>query len=173
MSPAAAIVAVLALSGAAAADSHSAALATELTELLTKSGLDAVAAVDPDSPDRFVAALAFPDVQLLVVDATFPAPAIAMQQVAAKQYRDLYVALQQTAVARDRIFVHDMGANGLRSEGGDVVYESDVRQVIFDGAPGQQKLSDAAYRKRFAEDDERYSRMLSLLIDELKRSTGQ
>jgi hypothetical protein len=167
------LIAVVAFLSAVApgAESRSPALASELTDRLAKAGLDAVAAVDPENPDRFVAALVFPRVQLLVVDASVPVPAVAIQHIAARQYRDAYMALQQSAAAEGRIFVHDMGGDGLRSDGGDVVYESGVRQTVFDGAPRLQKLSEAAYQQRFAETDQRYSRMLALLIEQLKRTT--
>jgi hypothetical protein len=152
-----AILAVLILSttaGAASADdtpSRSTALASELTGLLAAAGLDAVAAADPDNPDRFVAALAAPGVQLLVVDAKAPAPAIVSQRLAARQFRDIYSELQQRDATDGRIFVYDMGADGLKNQGGD------------------QKLSESVYRQRLAETDQRYSRMLALLIDVLKR----
>ena len=57
-------------------------LATELDSLLTARGLDAIAAADLQAPDRFVAALAFPKAQLLVVDAVYPAPALMRQEIA-------------------------------------------------------------------------------------------
>jgi hypothetical protein len=170
-----AILAVLILSttaGAASADdtpSRSTALASELTGLLAAAGLDAVAAADPDNPDRFVAALAAPGVQLLVVDAKAPAPAIVSQRLAARQFRDIYSELQQRDATDGRIFVYDMGADGLKNQGGDVLYESGAVSTIFNGEPGLQKLSESVYRQRLAETDQRYSRMLALLIDVLKR----
>jgi hypothetical protein len=150
------------------APSRSAALASELTGLLTTAGLDAVAVADPDSPDRFVAALAVPGVQLLVVDAKAAAPAVVTQRLAAKQYRDVYIDLQQRDATDGRIFVYDMGADGLKSQGGDVLYESGAVTAIFNGEPSLQKLSESAYRQRLAEVDQRYSRMLALLIAVLK-----
>jgi hypothetical protein len=162
--------------GAGASDDAAAvrspALASELTGLLAAAGLDAVAAADPDNPDRFVAALAVPKVQLLVVDARAPAPETTARRIAARQYRDVYTELQQREATEGRIFVYDMGANGLQREGGDVLYESGTVQTVFNGEPASQKLSDSTYRQRVADTDQRYSRMLNVLIDALKRSPG-
>ena len=50
----------------------------------------------------------------------------------------------------------------------DVMYERVVNQTIFDGNPAKQKLSQAAYAEKFAAADANYSRLLDLLIAELK-----
>ncbi len=57
----------------AAADSASAPLAAQLTAAMTSHKLDAIAARDPQAPDRYIAALVFPGSQLLVVAAPYPA----------------------------------------------------------------------------------------------------
>jgi hypothetical protein len=163
--------------GAIAADEtpapRSAALASALNGLMSTAGVDAMAAADPEHPDRFVAALAVPGVQLLVVDAKSPAPAVVTQRIAARQFRDVYTELQRQEARQDRVFVYDIGADGLSSKGGDVLYASGEVQTIFNGEPAAQKLTESTYRQRLAESDERYSRMLSLLIDALKRPPSQ
>lgn len=153
--------------------SRSAALASELNGLMSTAGLDAMAAADPEHSERFVAALAVPGVQLLVVDAKSPTPAVVTQRIAARQFRDVYTELQRQEARQDRIFIYDLGADGLSREGGDVLYASGQVQTIFNGEPASQKLSDSTYRQRLSESDERYSRMLSLLIDALKRAASQ
>jgi hypothetical protein len=47
--------------------SHSATIAAELAKALSEQRLDAIAAQDPDEPDRFIAALFLADSQLLPV----------------------------------------------------------------------------------------------------------
>jgi hypothetical protein len=69
-----------------AAELRSSALAKQLVTLMAERGLGTVAARDPDAPDRFVAAMAFPDVQLLVVAARYPVPTLVQDQLAAKRF---------------------------------------------------------------------------------------
>jgi hypothetical protein len=155
---------------------RSTARAQELTRLLTQRGLDAVATVDPEAPDRFVAALAFPKVQLLVVSAKYPAPELMQQQIAAKEYREAYMALQQSGAADGKVFLQDLGADGLggvEGDGVDVLYENVVNQLVFDGMPEKHKLTKLAYEQKFADVDTLYSRLLMLLINELKSTTTQ
>jgi hypothetical protein len=146
-------------------------LARELTTLMTRQRLGAIAAKDPESPDRFVAALAFPDVQLLVVSARYAAPLVLEDQIGKRQYNDVYAALQRSSVPESKVFFQDLKADGLhaKSDGGvDVMYEHVVHQTIVDGNPAKQKLTAAAYAEKLADADARYSRLLSLLIAEVK-----
>src|SRR5690242_17967416 len=89
--------AVLANAALSAGDLHSGLIARELSGILTERQLDAIAAKDPDDPDRFVAALFFPGSQLLVVAAKYPSPPLLDQQLQAKAYREVYSALQESA----------------------------------------------------------------------------
>jgi len=156
-----------------AQDSQSAPLARELTSLMASQTLTAVGTQDPDGPDRFIAAMLFPDVQLLVVSGRYASPSVLRAQVAKREYADVYTALQQSSTPESRIFCQDLTADGLRaksSEAVDVMYERVVNQTIFDGNPAKQKMSAAAYADKFKAADALYSRMLTLLIGELKGS---
>jgi hypothetical protein len=84
---------LMAASPTRAQERQSSALVGDLASLMTARQLEAIAAQDPDSPDRFVAALLMPDVQLLIVSAQYPAPAELQAQLAQRQYRDVYTAL--------------------------------------------------------------------------------
>ena len=64
---AAAALAVACAAGVSAQAPASADLAKQLIGVLSSRGLDAIAARDPEKPDRAIAALAFPGSQLLVV----------------------------------------------------------------------------------------------------------
>ena len=75
--------------GGADGPTHSTVVAKQLTATLFEQKLDAVAARDPDEPDRCVAALFLPDSQLLVVSARYAAPSILESKVAQHQYRDV------------------------------------------------------------------------------------
>lgn len=153
----------------------SATLAPQLTALMASHKLGAVAAVEPNSPDRFVAAMVFPGVQLLVVSARHPAPAALQEQMAKKAYSEVYASLQQSAIQDSKLFIQDLDADGLRAKPGagvDVMIEHVVKQTMFDGHPSKQKLSEAAYAEMFNAADSTYSRLLTLLINELKGATA-
>ena len=63
------LLAIILPANLSAQDSQTGERARKLVRLMASQKLGAVAARDPDSPDRFVAALVFPKVQLLVVSA--------------------------------------------------------------------------------------------------------
>ena len=154
----------------AAAEGQSAALVGELTALMTERHLDALAAQDPESPGRFVAALLIPNAQLLVVSAQYPAPAELQAQLAQKNYRDVYAALHQPLAQSTRVFFIDVGCDGLHSggDGVDVMYEKGTQQTLFDGRWKQQGLSESAYTKRVSDADQQYTRFLTILTATLK-----
>lgn len=170
------VLLLLSLASAAAAQpaaATSGATVKELAALLSAKNQTAIAARDPDS-GAFVAALFYPGVQLLVVSATPPAPEAVAAQLAAHNYQDVYTALQDGSAERGRLFVQDLGADGL-ADGGDsvdIVYDSG-RQVMFDGNPRSHKMSAKAYRDAFSSADTRYARMLTVLVNEAKRAAGQ
>lgn len=160
----------LAAAPAGAQEQQSPALVGNLASLMTARQLDAVAAQDPDSPDRFVAALLMPDVQLLIVSAQYPTPAELQSQLAQQKYRDVYAALHQPSAQPTRFFLMDSGCDGLKGggDGVDVLYEKGTTQTLFDGKWKQQGLSEAVYSKRAQEAETRYSRLLSILASALK-----
>jgi hypothetical protein len=150
--------------------SASAAVAGELTALMSERHLDAIAAQDPEQPDRFVAALLIPNAQLLVVSARYSNPAELLAQLAQKNYHDVYAALHQPAAQQTRVFFIDAGCDGLHSgaEAVDVMYEKGTQQMLFDGRWKAQGLSEAAYTKKVETAEQEYSRLLSILAASLK-----
>lgn len=157
-------------------ESASSARAAALTKQLDQHKLDAIAAPDPDQPDRFVAALYYPDAQLLAVGAAYPAPQVLQQRIADRKYRDVYLDLQVPATRQGRFFVVDLQADGLRhtrnADGAfDITYESGGNQVSFDGDWKRQNMTRSQYDARFKADDERYARLLAALERELARAS--
>jgi hypothetical protein len=155
--------------------SQSTRAAAALTSLLDERKLEAIAARDPEQPDRFIAALFIPGSQLLVVSAAYPAPAVLEQLIAEAKYRDVYIALHDASTRDGRFFVMDLQADGLRRTRNDaapfdIVYENAVHQISYDGDWKRQKLTEAEYNERFNSDDARYARMLTVLTDALNRS---
>ena len=158
---------------AGARQQNSEALAARLASAMTERHLDAIAAQDPEAPDRFVAALLIPNAQLLVVSAQYPATAELQALLTQQNYRDVYTALHQPAAQQSRFFIMDAGGDGLRTggDGVDVLYEKGTIQTLFDGRWKQQGLSEAAYSKRAQDAEARYSQLLSLLSSTLQTAT--
>ena len=158
--------------GGADGPTHSTVVAKQLTATLFEQKLDAVAARDPDEPDRFVAALFLPDSQLLVVSARYAAPSILESKVAQHQYRDVYLDLQGAAIPSTTVFYQDMKADGLcagRDMAADVVYDKgSATPTIFDADWDKHKMSQKAYQQQYIAADQRYSRLLELLLTQLK-----
>lgn len=133
----------------------------------TLAGRDAIAARDPQAPDRAIAALVFPESQLLVISAPYADAAGLDALLSHKMYREVYSALQQPTYNQGKVFFQDLGCDGLHSgpESVDIMYEDGKTQTIFDGNWKKQKLSEAEYQKRVKSAEERYARMLTALID--------
>ena len=156
--------------------SQSTAAVESLKALLAEQKLDAVAARDPGQPGRYVAAFYMPGSQLLVVSAPYAVPAAIDKKISAGQYMDAYVDLQSVADHTGHFFVLDMQADGLRKALKlDEAFDSTVIEgntpVAFDGRWQAQTLTEEQYNARFAQDDERYARMLGILRAALARKT--
>lgn len=139
--------------------------ASALVSLMKAQGLDAIAVQDPADPERFVAAMLVPDVQLLVVAAKSTAPEYLRTQLAQRQFRDAYSALFSGAVPESKIFFQDMGCDGLKQDDSniDTLYERGTNQIVFNGDWKGQKLSRTAYDEKLRDAESKYSEMLALL----------
>jgi hypothetical protein len=173
-SAAVAAVLVLAPSPALAQQSKSATLAAELAKLLEARKLDSIAARG-GAPDEYVGALFFPGSQLLVVGAKYSSPDRMTLLLGAKQYRDVYIDLNSASVPQSKVFVSDLGANGLQfdRENNQPWDTVDVggKSYAFDGDWGRAKISREEYTKVYQSSDEQYSKMLEALVAELKKTS--
>ena len=148
-------------------------LAAELVRELEQRKLQNVAARDPERPGFFVAASHIPGVQLLVVSARSTAPAYVDYVLAESRYDEVYASLNGASAADGKLFVQDMGSNGLLPKphnGGpvDVAYRDVTKMAIFNGEWKKQGLSEQAYGETFEAIDAAYARALSLLLRQLK-----
>ena len=146
---------------------RSATLAKQLTAALTEQRLEAIAAQDPGAPDRFVAALFFPNAQLLVISARYTSPASLQAKLTRKEYRDVYLDLQGASVPNSSVFFQDMNADGLcssRDQAADLLYNESGAPTIFDGDWRKHNLSEKEYEQRLTAADERYSQLLEILL---------
>jgi hypothetical protein len=164
----------LTISGSAfSQESKSAALAKELSAALDAAKLDSIAAKDPSKPDVFFGALYFPNIQLLVVSAQYAAPQALIDRIAKKDYRETYLDLSSASVPASRVFIEDLGANGLvakpRDNEAPDSYDAGGKRTAFDGDWKKQQMSEDDYMKAFAAADERYSQVLAALLAQAKK----
>ena len=158
---------------ATAQDTKSSAAAKQLTEVLDRLKLDAIAAPDPIDASTFVAALYFQGGQLLVVSAKYSAPTLLTAKLAKKDYRDVYIDLNAASVAGSKIFVMDQTCDGLVAKPGDNApdtWEEGPKTTVFDGDWKKAKISEDEYTKAFAGADDRYARILTLLTEQARKS---
>jgi hypothetical protein len=156
-------------------ESKSAPLAKQLAAALQAAKIDSVAAKDPANRDVYVGALYIPGLQLIAVSAQYSAPQYLDANLAKANYRDVYIDLNSAGMPASRVFIEDLGADGLKARrNGDSLtdtYEEAGKRLAFDGEWGKQKLSEQDYMKAFAAADERYSQMLMALLEQLKKSS--
>jgi hypothetical protein len=154
-----------------AQESKSAALASELSTLLNAMKLESVAA--QQGADVYVGALYVAGSQLLVIGGKYPGAARMKDLLGKKDYREVYMDLSSATDQKTRVFIMDLGANGLRfrREDNQPFDTADVggRSVTFDGDWGRARISEDEYRKTFTATDEQYSQMLQALISALKK----
>ncbi len=150
--------------------SQSGPIAVQLAQALSEDGLGAIAAQDPDEPDRFIAALFFKGSQLLVVSARYASPSLLEARLAHGQHREVYLDLTGAPIAGTNVLFQDMNADGLcarRDQAADIVYDGSQAAKIFDG-DWSKHASDKAYERQFATADQRYSRLLSILLAQVQ-----
>ena len=158
----------------AAEDAKSAAAARELSQVLEAAKLDSIAAVDPSAQGSFIAAIYIAETQLLVVSAQYSAPTLLVDKIKSGDFRGVYMDLHASATTGTKIFVQDMGPDGLisRSENGDS-WEEQGKTTVFDGQWKKTKGTEADYAKTLTEADARYAKMLSLLLAQAKQPKGK
>jgi len=159
---------------ASAEDPKSAAIAKALVQALDAAKLGAIATPDPANAGVFIAALYIPGTQLLVVSAKYSAPTLLVDRITAKDYQAVYVDLQSASVRGSKIFVMDQGADGLVAKpSGDQAadsFDEGDKSTAFDGDWKKAKIPEAEYTKAFVAADDQYTKMLSILVAQLKKS---
>jgi hypothetical protein len=169
------LVAFLILGRAALApaqESKSSALAKQLAAALDAAKLDSVAAKDPATPGVYIGALYIPGFQLLAISAAYSAPVLLDTRLAKKEYRDVYLDLNSAAGPETKVFIEDLGLDGLKAKREENrpfdSVEIKGKRTSLDGDWKRQQLSEQDYMKVFSTADERYSQMLAALLAQLK-----
>jgi hypothetical protein len=152
----------------------SAVTTKEFVTTMTTQNLTAFAVEDPATPTRFVAALLFPETQLLIVAAVSTSPDYIKAQIAQKQYAEVYSALNASASPETKLFFQDMGCDGLSRDGEqvDVMYDEAGRQLLLDGQGKASGLSKNEYAAKFGTAETQYTAMVTVLLKGLLAATG-
>ena len=109
-----------------------------------------------------------------MVSSKYAVPALLNERIAQNKYRDAYIDLNVAVDLTSKVFIEDMGADGIRprrTTSFDIYSKGDTR-FAFDGDWKKRKLSEASYMQTFGEADTHYARMLESLIAEMKKRQG-
>ena len=174
----AAAVAAIAIAGTAPAAAQnsprSAALAKELVDILSKQKIDTIAARDPIERDRFIAAMVIPG-QLMVVTGKYTVPVLLDEKISFNKFRDVYVELNAASVPASKVFIEDFLADGIvtnRKQSPFDTWMEAGKTTLFDGDHRKMKMSKDEYAKAAKDADERYAKLLELLIAQAKQVKG-
>jgi hypothetical protein len=167
---------VVSIAGPALAqESKSASLAKQLAASLDAGKLDCIAAKDASAPDVFMAALYFSGAQLLVISGKYSVPQLLTDRLGKKEYRDVYMDLNGAASPDTKVFIQDGGADGLKAKRDDNqtfdIVEIGGKQTMFNSDWKAQKLSEQDYMKVFSDADERYAKILTALLAQVKKAS--
>jgi hypothetical protein len=152
----------------------SAALAKELAQVMDGKKLMTIAAKDGSDPEAFVAAMYFAGSQLLVVGAKYEPAVLLNEKLFRKEYQEIYIDLNSAAKAGTRVFIEDLGADGLKPDreegkGFDSSEIAGKRTTFDDQWRKDQRISEEQWAKTYADADKLYARLLQLLIREAKK----
>jgi hypothetical protein len=153
---------------AVAQDASSRILAPQLAGRLTGEATSFAAPV-PDQAARFVAVLHYPGVQLLVISAIYQAPELLRELIMKGDYRQVYFDLNAAGDTTGRLFIEDLGADGLAADREanspfDITWRDGVERTMYNGEWKEQGLSTEEYRARFEKDEAQYVELLQILI---------
>lgn len=154
--------------------------AKELVTALQAKRLESFAVADPATPGRYVAVLHVPGAQLLVVAATYEKALEMDSRIYYKDFNNAYADLRTGIYAKDKLQIDDARGDGLVAvPGKDLLHDSvkmGDQQRTFDGDfvdakhKNPKKMSEDDYFKLFNDADQRYTRLLGLLLDAVKAS---
>ena len=95
------------------------------------------------------------------------------ETITKKDYREVYLDLSSASVPASKIFIEDLGANGLVPKPGDNEafdgHDAAGKRIVFDGDWRKQMMSEEEYMKAFSAADERYSQILTALLAQAKK----
>jgi len=158
--------------------SASSARAKELAATMKTRKLEAFAMREA-APNRFLAVICNPDVQILLVSTAYGRPSDIEYRLFQKDYVTAYRDLRSGVSGTERFVVEDILADGLvavpaKNSLPDTAMV-DATTYLFEGPADPKKRNDKrmpadAYAKAFGDSDQRYAQALDALIAELKKA---
>jgi hypothetical protein len=156
------------------------AKAKELVAALASKKLEAFAMPDASEAGRFTAVLVVPGVELLVVSAVYDRPSDIEYYLYHKDYTKAYSDLRASLLAKKRVYFEDAFCDGIvpQPPKKSLVFDSETMEtekLLFNGIVADPRkrndtrISLEDYTARFKAADDRYTRLLTLLLDELKK----
>ncbi len=153
--------------------SKSAPLAHELAQTLDQAKLEHIAARDPQDPTRFIGAMYFPGLQLVVVAGNYSVPVLLNEKLINHNYKDVYIDLSSASERNTRVSVEDLHADGLPltkpKDGPPDTFEKGNERLVFDFDWRKAKLSEDDYMKKITAADDEYAKVLTVLLAEAKK----
>lgn len=176
----AAAAAQLTVSAQALPVPRSPACVKELVALLQSKKLEAFAVKDAADSGRFVAVYLVPNVQLMLISAGYERPTDVEYRIYQKDFTNAYAELNSSVLAKDKVFFQDALCDGLfpkSTNGAEDIVTIGTAKRVFNGdyndpkkKPDPKKLSLEDYVKAYNEADAKYTSLITMLLDELKKS---
>ncbi len=133
-----------------------------------------MAAANPEDPDRFVAAMLIPGVQLVVVAAEYSVPVLLRERLLTGKYQDAYMDLSTATDRKTRLTIEDIQADGLAFKppkgvaSGDLIVRSG-EELRLDGQWRKKRMKEEDYQAAFDQAREDYVRIINLLLEQAKK----
>jgi len=152
----------------------------ELVALLQSKKLEAFAVKDAAEAGRFVAVYLVPNVQLMLISAGYERPTDVEYRIYQKDFTNAYAELNSSVLAKDKVFFQDALCDGLfpkSTNGAEDIVTIGTAKRVFNGdyndpkkKPDPKKISLEDYVKAYSEADAKYTSLVTMLLDELKKS---
>lgn len=151
----------------------------ELVALLQSKKLEAFAVKDASESGRFVAVLLVPNVQLMLISAGYERPTDVEYRINEKDFMNAYAELNSSVLAKDKVFFQDALCDGLfpkSTNGVEDIVTIGTTKRIFNGdfndpkkKPDPKKPSLEDYVKAFSDADAKYTSLVTMVLDVLKK----
>ncbi|HKW03416.1 MAG TPA: hypothetical protein VJN96_26560 [Vicinamibacterales bacterium] len=152
----------------------------ELVALLQSKKLEAYAVKDTAEAGRFVAVYLVPNVQLMLISAGYERPTDVEYRIYQKDFTNAYAELNSSVLAKDKVFFQDALCDGLfpkSTNGAEDIVTIGTAKRVFNGdyndpkkKPDPKKPSLEDYVKAFSDADAKYTSLVTMLLDELKKT---
>jgi hypothetical protein len=110
-----------------------------------------------------------------VISGQYTVPILLDTRLSKKEYRDVYIDLNSASPVASRLFVEDLGADGLHARVDDDMaadsFETAGKRITLNGEWDDQEMSEDEYMKAFDTADTRYAAILTALLDQIKKGS--